>query len=301
MNLINTFDVEPWWATVPPTFPSSAWDGLNDRSPHAVCDYLDLCGEFKVRCTFFIVGWWAQKHPALVRRMVRDGHELGCHGLYHEDVATLSRAEFLRTTRLAKAWIEEAGDAAVLAYRAPSFSVPKNLNGFFSDLLELGFSIDSSVCTAARIYGGRRSGSQTPVRPEVVFSGELGSLFEVPVPGAHGLTFEPQVFGGGYLRLLPQAALNAIAERQTYQVLYLHPHDFDLNLPSLPGASRLTNLRRRIHVGNTTKKVRALFAAHKVSSVGQISGGRYPEHVVSEAAGWCESADHQALSVPPAS
>ena len=295
MNLINTFDVEPWWATVPPTFPASAWDGLDDRSPQAVCEYLALCGEFGVKCTFFIVGWWAKKHPALVRRMVRDGHELGCHGLYHEDVATLSRAEFVRTTRLAKAWIEDAGDAAVVAYRAPSFSVPSNLNGFFSDLLEMGFSIDSSVCTAARIYGGRRSHSDIPSRPEVVRDGESGSLLEVPVPGATGLTFEPQVFGGGYLRLLPQAALNAIAERQKYQVLYLHPHDFDLNLPRLPGASYLTNLRRRIHVGNTMKKVRALFAAHEVSSVGQICSGWYPERVGSEDAVWYGARDHQSL------
>ena len=295
MNLINTFDVEPWWATVPPTFSASAWDGLDDRSPQAVCDYLALCGEFSVKCTFFIVGWWAKKHPALVRRMVREGHELGCHGLYHEDVAHLGREEFLRITRLAKTWIEEAGDVAVDAYRAPSFSVPNNLNGFFSDLLALGFSVDSSVCTAARIYGGRRGDSKTPSVPEVVHHGETGSLFEVPVPGANGLTCKPQVFGGGYLRLLPQVALNAIAERQTYQVLYLHPHDFDLSLPPLPGASYLTNLRRRIHVGNTTAKVRALFAAHEVCSVGQISGGVYTERIGSTHAEWCVSSDHQSL------
>lgn len=277
MQLINTFDVEPWWATVPPTFPTSAWDRLDDRSPQTVCEYLSLCREFGVRCTFFVVGWWARKYPALVRRIVQDGHELGCHGLYHEDMTTLSRTEFIRTTRMAKAWIEESAGASVMAYRAPSFSLPADLQVFFRDLVEMGFAIDSSVCTATRIYGGRRADAQTPSTPRVIHDSDAGSLFEVPVPGAQGFSFEPQVFGGGYLRLIPKAALTAIAKRQQYQVLYLHAHDFDHHLPDLPGASYLTNLRRRLHMGSTCEKVRALFSVHQVRSVGEVREAHHPE------------------------
>ena len=33
-----------------------------------------------VRATFFTLGWVAERHPALVRRIVAAGHELASHG-----------------------------------------------------------------------------------------------------------------------------------------------------------------------------------------------------------------------------
>ncbi|MGQ0846639.1 MAG: polysaccharide deacetylase family protein [Sporichthyaceae bacterium] len=50
---------------------------------------LDLLREAKVRATFLLVGSRAVALPDLVRRQVRDGHELGNHSWSHADLSLL--------------------------------------------------------------------------------------------------------------------------------------------------------------------------------------------------------------------
>lgn len=44
----------------------------------------------KVKVTFFIGGSWAEKNPELVKKMYRDGHEIGSHGYAHPHPDQLS-------------------------------------------------------------------------------------------------------------------------------------------------------------------------------------------------------------------
>lgn len=270
MLLVNTFDVEPWWATVPPCVPNDRWSDMPDRSERALHEYLDLCDEAGVRCTFFFIGWYAQKFPQRIHEVVRRGHEAGCHSLLHEDVATQSLAAFREATLKAKRAIEDAAGVPVHAYRAPSFSFPpERCVELLSELKLLGFSIDSSITTAGRIHGGGHAKARFP-RPANLMSTLGVDIFEVPVPGVTLLGKDLQVFGGGYLRLSPPALLRRIVRHEDYQVLYLHPHDFDLDLPSLPNAGRVANWRRKVQVGDLRRKVLDLFAAAEVRSCGQL-------------------------------
>jgi polysaccharide deacetylase family protein (PEP-CTERM system associated) len=270
MLLVNTFDVEPWWATVPPCVPDEAWDGMADRSVAPIRDYLDLCDAAGVRCTFFFVGWYAQRFPERVREVVARGHEAGCHSMRHRDIATLSDAEFVADTREAKSMVEDAAGREVIAYRAPSFSFPpERAAGLVGMLWELGFRIDSSISTAGRIHGGGFQKSRFPAPGPL--DDTLGSpMFEVPVPGVALLGRELQLFGGGYLRLAPSFLLNRLVRRETYQVLYVHPHDFDSDLPDLPNSSPLSNMRRRIRSGRLQDKVLMLFKQCEVLSCGEL-------------------------------
>ena len=36
----------------------------------------------------FVLGWVAERYPALVRRIVDEGHEIGVHTLTHVDLGT---------------------------------------------------------------------------------------------------------------------------------------------------------------------------------------------------------------------
>lgn len=255
MILVNSFDVEPWWTTVPPTVDRAQWDSMPDRSETPLMDYLDLCDEAGVRCTFFFIGWYARRFPERVRAVVERGHEAGCHSLWHEDVARMSPDAFRSSSAEAKATIEQAAGAAVISYRAPSFSLPLDDPApLFRTLAELGFEIDSSISTAARIHGGGFSADRFagPMSLAPVYGVDL---FEIPVPGVSLLSREVQLFGGGYLRLAPQRLLDSFASREAYQVLYMHPHDFDPDVPDLPGAGRADNLRRRLRIGDPAAKV----------------------------------------------
>jgi peptidoglycan/xylan/chitin deacetylase (PgdA/CDA1 family) len=44
---------------------------------------LDLFARHRVRGTFFVLGWVAERHPLLVRRIAEADHEIGCHGYSH--------------------------------------------------------------------------------------------------------------------------------------------------------------------------------------------------------------------------
>jgi peptidoglycan/xylan/chitin deacetylase (PgdA/CDA1 family) len=56
-----------------------------DDGPHAAYTprVLDLLAEHGVRATFYVLGEHVEKHPALLRRVVAAGHEIGLHGYDH--------------------------------------------------------------------------------------------------------------------------------------------------------------------------------------------------------------------------
>lgn len=58
-------------------------------------EILDILDEYGVKTTFFLVGIWAEKHPDMVREIVRRGHELGNHSTTHPQMSKLS-AERIR-------------------------------------------------------------------------------------------------------------------------------------------------------------------------------------------------------------
>ncbi len=103
------------------------------------------------------------------------------------------------------------------------------------------------------------------------------NIYEVPIPRVSLGGVELQVFGGGYLRLTPECVVRHLARRERYQVLYLHPHDFDTGLPDIPNTSLIANIKRRANVGNLRRKVASLFALADVRTCGQLytqdSGG----------------------------
>ena len=271
MLLVNSFDVEPWWASTPPCVDPSDWAGMPDRSAGPMSEYLDLCDRAGVKSTFFFIGWYAATFPQRVREVLARGHEIGCHSLMHEDVSTQSLDEFRTLTAQAKAMIEDAAGVAVQAYRAPSFSFPPaRAAELLATLAELGFTIDSSITTAGRVYGGGHAAADytSPMH----LGERMGvDIFEVPVPGVRIANRQVTVFGGGYLRLAPRPLLNRLAKRERYQVLYLHPHDFDPDLPPLPNTSRLSNLRRTLNLGDIRHKLLDLFAASDVRTCGQLA------------------------------
>jgi polysaccharide deacetylase family protein (PEP-CTERM system associated) len=270
MLLVNTFDVEPWWTTVPPSINRSAWDDMPDRGNSDLNIYMDLCDAAGVKCTFFFVGWYAKKFPERVREVLRRGHEVGCHSMFHDDVAAMDVSTFELDSRNAKAMIEDVGGVNVVSYRAPSFSFPpERCKELLGVLASLGYLIDSSITTATRVYGGGHD--------KKIFRGPFSlyktfgiDIFEIPAPGVGFFGKDFQVFGGGYLRLTPLLLLRYFLANEDYQVLYLHPHDFDKKLPSLPGENFISNLRRRVRIGRLESKVMEIFKNSKVQSCGQI-------------------------------
>lgn len=53
---------------------------------------LDILRENEIKTTFFLTGFWIEKYPELVKKIVAEGHELGNHTFTHPHLNTLDKA-----------------------------------------------------------------------------------------------------------------------------------------------------------------------------------------------------------------
>src|SRR5262249_15025516 len=121
------------------------WERYESRVEKNTDRVLGMLDDRHVKATFFILGWVAQRHPQLVRRIVAGQHEVACHGYTHRRIYTLTPEEFRQEIRQAKQVLEEAGGVPVLGYRAPSYSVTTQSLWALDILVEEGFKYDSSI------------------------------------------------------------------------------------------------------------------------------------------------------------
>ena len=89
-------------------------DGPDDVHTSAV---LDALGEAGVSGTFFVLSEQVRRHPALVRRMIAEGHEVGLHGLDHKRLSAVPVRAALAELKDARAVVEEAAERPVTLYR----------------------------------------------------------------------------------------------------------------------------------------------------------------------------------------
>lgn len=69
---------------------------------------LDTLAAEQVPATMFLMGWWAEQNPALVQRMVADGHPLGSHGNLPPELTGRSDDDVAADLRAASTAIERA-------------------------------------------------------------------------------------------------------------------------------------------------------------------------------------------------
>ena len=232
---VLTVDVEDYFhaSAFTELVPCEAWDRQPSRVVQNTKKVLELLAEFGLRGTFFVLGWVAKRYPSLVREIQGAGHDLGCHSYAHRLIYRLSPKEFRDDTRRATAAIEDAAGTAVHAYRAPSFSITNRSLWAFEILLELGFTVDSSVFPTRNHLYGIPNAPRRPFRIRIQGS----DLTEFPLPALKMASWGVPVTGGVYLRLLPYGlqllGLNRMASRAEPIVLYFHPWELDPDQPRL--------------------------------------------------------------------
>lgn len=82
---------------------------------------LDILKEHQITAAFFLVGNYMETSPALVKRMVSEGHVVGNHTFTHPDMSEIStEKEFsAELTKLEEAYIKVTGDKMKNFYRPP--------------------------------------------------------------------------------------------------------------------------------------------------------------------------------------
>lgn len=240
------------------TIARADWDAIASRVEANTGQVLDLFADARVHATFFTLGWVAERHPALIRRIVDAGHELASHGYAHDRVTGFTPEQFRADLRRSRAILEDAGGTPVKGYRAPSFSIGKTNAWALNVLAEEGYAYSSSVAPIAHDHYG------WPGAPRFAHRPVAGSDFlEVPISMAH-VGGKPVSFGGGFFRLLPYAfarwAVGQVnAERQS-AIFYFHPWEVDAGQPRVAGAPLRSRVRHYTNLGAMAGKLRHLLA-----------------------------------------
>lgn len=201
---------------------------------------LELLGRSGTRATFFTLGAVAETHPAVIRRIAEEGHEVACHGYGHDDVYTLTPREFRADIRRAKARLEDIVGDVVTGYRAPNFSIGAGQAWAYEILYDEGFRYDSSTYP---IVHDRYGAPSSPRFPYEVWRDGPASLIEFPIGTARLFGVNLPIGGGGYFRLSPLALIrmgieHVNGEEQRPVMFYLHPWELDPDQPRPPMAWR---------------------------------------------------------------
>jgi polysaccharide deacetylase family protein (PEP-CTERM system associated) len=234
------------------------WDKYESRVEASTDLLLSIFNEAEVSGTFFILGWVADRYPALVKRIAAAGHEIASHGYWHQLVYDLTPEEFAKDICDSRDAIFNACGVEVTAYRAPSFSIVPKSRWALDVLAEHGYTMDSSIFP---IDGHDRYGDPDSPKPIHTIETSHGEITEFP-PTAGRLGQFPIPIGGGYFRLFPlRLTRRAIAQvrRETGPAMfYTHPWEFDPDQPRVEVSSRKTRFRHYVGLSKSEGRLRRL-------------------------------------------
>jgi len=265
-----TIDVEDYFqvSAFAPYIRRADWDRRECRVERNVDRILELLSARGVSATFFTLGWIAERHPALVRRIVDGGHELASHGHGHERATDLDQAAFTEDVTRAKKTLEDIAGRPVLGYRAPSFSIGAANLWAFDVLACAGYRYSSSI------YPIRHDHYGMPDSPRFAYRLHNG-LLEVPVTTLRLGERNLPSSGGGYFRLLPYAVSRWMIGRVNRvdgeaAVFYFHPWEIDPGQPRIPGIDAKTRFRHYVNIPRMDRRLQSLLADFSWGRMDQI-------------------------------
>ena len=247
----------------------------------------------KVRCTFFVLGWLADRLPTLVREIQSRGHEIASHGYNHKLPDQLSATDLKTDLTDSKKRLEDLVGSPVSGYRAPSFAINDHI---LKSIEDCGYRYDSSY-NSFGLHGRYGKISLNGAGKKGIAYKFSDKFYELPVSNFYiknlfsfarpvklfekdseaNLTGEHSALssgrnkkkrfvlpwgGGGYFRLLPSFAfhwgIKAILKRQNAYMIYVHPWEIDPDQPRVEKASVGFKFRHYTNLNKTKTRLKLL-------------------------------------------
>lgn len=231
-----TIDVEDYFhvAALSEAISQDDWPSMEYRCEANTDHLLALFDEHNTKGTFFILGWVADKSPALIKRIADAGHEIACHGYSHQLVYNQTPEVFREETIRSKKLLEDITGHQVNGYRAASYSITNESRWALDILVEAGFTWDSSIFPVKHDRYGMPG---TPRWPHRLTTDQGRAITEFPLTTLKIGNYSLPIAGGGYFRLFPywfsQWALAQINNQGEPFIFYLHPWEIDPNQPRI--------------------------------------------------------------------
>ncbi len=253
-----TVDVEDYFhvSAFEKAIDKAEWNNLELRVETNTYRLLELFEQKQAKCTFFTLGWVAERCPNLIKAIVDQGHELASHGFAHQRATEMTPEQFLADVSKSKQILEDASGQAIIGYRAPSFSINDSNTWVYEVLAELGFEYSSSTYPIEHdLYG-------VPNWPRFKYQRDEG-IIEIPVPTVRKNERNTGIGGGGYFRLYPywlskRRIDNYLNTEQQPYSFYFHPWEIDPEQPRIAGASIKSRLRHYLNLSRMEGKVERL-------------------------------------------
>jgi hypothetical protein len=233
------------------------WSGRYDYITEPTLRVLQRLKDFNIKATFFIVSNIIDYHPGLVEKIVKEDHEIACHGLTHalkiipgSKKPAFSRDEFENMTGRAKEKLEGFSNNKIIGYRAPGAYIGEWM---FKSLIELGFKYDSSVYPNSFFNKTDMSLKKITSAPYVI-NNNTEKLFELPWPYFTLFNLRFPAAGGPFLRFMPSGyILKGIKNSLTRGATVFYFHSLDITYDKLPTLTS-RNLKRPFYFMTSGKK-----------------------------------------------
>jgi len=221
MNIL-TFDIEEW--ILYDNYKKGGKSYFIPILEKYLNQILDLLDAHNQSATFFCLGQLAKEYPAVIKKIIERGHDIGCHSNSHNWITTMNPDTFFNDTKTALQKLEDVCSKKIISYRAPAFSITEKNKWAFEILTDLGIEFDSSIFPATRSFGGFPSlNTSTPF--VLKYNGK--TIKEFPINTVKILGKKIAYSGGGYFRLIPYSYIKKWTEKSPYTMSYFHLRDFD--------------------------------------------------------------------------
>ncbi len=271
MTIILTFDIEDWFQVenLRPVIARSDWPFYQLRVEEHTYRVLDLLDSIfvmyrsagvhpKIKATFFVLGWIAERLPGLVREIHQRGHEVASHGFDHilnlDFALDVVRQDLDRSKKL----LEDISGSSVVGYRSPNFSVS---NQILEEIQRNGYLYDSSYNSFA-VHGRYGKINGLTDIPGSISKIDQNHMYELLISN---LLLGKKVLpwgGGGYFRIMPFTlfwlGVKKILRDQGSYLFYMHPWEIDADQPRISGLTWKHRFRHYINLDSTYGKLSRL-------------------------------------------
>ncbi len=246
------------------------WDRLPSRVQRNTERILELFEEHGVHGTFFALGWIAERHPSLIKKLVACGHELASHGYAHTRIYQQPLAEFREDVARTKKLLEDLGGCEVKGYRAASFSIRKDTLWAADILQEVGYVYSSSVYPVHHDLYGMPDASRFPYH----HNGGNG-LLEIPITTVKTMGQNLPMGGGGYFRIYPYGFFRRALRRVNHTegqsgIFYFHPWEIDPDQPRQRNAGLKSRFRHYVNLHKTEPRLRQLLVDFQWGRIDEV-------------------------------
>jgi peptidoglycan/xylan/chitin deacetylase (PgdA/CDA1 family) len=194
-----------------------------------------LLRELNIKSTFFFTANYANED--IISILLKEGHQIGCHGLYHDDNEELNKLSYAeQRTLLEKATkiLEEKSKRKITAFRGPRVKISAQT---IKVLEELGYKADSTIgsqrldlISSNLINLGWLTAPRKPYHPARNNPYKKGSsgILEIPVSAAiiPFISTSLRIFGLGFMKSLFNILYKESKRTGKPLVYLIHPIEF---------------------------------------------------------------------------